>query len=385
MSVLYFDHAASTPPYEEVIQTVAEVMRTYYGNPSSLHHAGASAEKLVKQASSVIASAWDIDPDCLIYTSGGSESNNMAIFGVVRAFSNRGKHLITSRIEHPSVYECFRMLEHEGYEVTYLEPDESGAVRASDVEAALRDDTILVSVMHVNNETGRIQPIHQIGQLLASRPKTLFHVDAVQAAGKLPLGPAALGVDLMSVSAHKLNGPRGIGLLYVRRGLRIAPFVYGGGQQYGLRSGTENVPLIVGMAKAIRMNKDKQHESSEHLYRLRAKLCDQLLDIGKQVVLTGGTTRYDMAPHIVHFRTPGLRAEVFLHELERRGCLVSSQSACSSGANTPSRVLQAMGLSDEEASCGVRISMSSEQTEHDIAILADAIRQTITQLWQWME
>ncbi len=387
MEVHYFDHAASTPPDEEVIRAVSEVMRAYYGNPSSLHSAGAAAEKLLKQAAEVIASGWGARADEIIFTSGGTESNNLAIFGVVDAFSGRGKHLITSRIEHPSAYACFQRLERLGYEVTYVDADSHGAVHAESVAEALRDDTILVSLMAVNNETGCMQPIEQVGALLARRPRTLFHVDAVQAAGKLRLMPGRTGIDLMSVSAHKLHGPKGVGALYVRSGLGIAPHLHGGGQQRGLRSGTENVPLIVGMAKALRIAADRLDANASHMRGLRSRLCARLAAAHEagMIRLTGPADGTGMAPHIVHFTVPGLRAEVFLHALEREGFLVSSQSACSSGDKGPSRVLLAMGMNEQEARCGIRISLCKDHSMRQVEQLADAIMRVTDQLWQWME
>jgi cysteine desulfurase len=385
MDGLYFDHAASTPPDEEVIRAVSEVMRSYYGNPSSLHSAGAAAEKLLKQAAQVIASSWKAHPDEIVFTSGGTESNNLAIFGAADAFSNRGKHLITSTIEHPSVYECFKRLERLGYEVTYINPDESGAVRTESVTAALRDDTILVSLMAVNNETGRIQPFEEVGAMLADRPRTLFHVDAVQAAGKLPLTPAAQGIDLMSISAHKLHGPRGAGALYVRSGIQLTPLLYGGGQQNGLRPGTEHVPIIVGMAKAVRLASDQLSDNVAHMRRLSGILRKRLSDADTRIRLTGTSDAADMSSHIVHFLVLGLRAEVLLHALEREGFLVSSQSACSSGDKGPSRVLLAMGMDEEEAKSGIRISLCRDHSVEDVERLADALIQATAQLWKWME
>lgn len=387
MTMHYFDHAASTPPHEEVIRAVAEVMRDYYGNPSSLHSAGVAAEKLLRQAAAVIAACWKVRPEEIVFTSGGTESNNLAIFGAAQEYASRGKHVITSRIEHPSVYACFQRLEELGYEVTYLDADANGAVQADAVAQQLRADTILVSLMAVNNETGCLQPIEQVGKLLIDRPRTIFHVDAVQAAGKLNLDPRRLGIDLMSVSAHKLHGPKGAGVLVVRGGLRIAPLLYGGGQQQGLRSGTEHVPLIVGMAKAIRMASDQLNEHTAHMQGLRSLLCERLVagDTANRIKLTGPVDGTGMAPHIIHFRVPGMRAEVLLHALEQEGFLVSSQSACSSGDKEPSRVLLAMGMSEDEALSGIRVSLCRDHTVTEIEQLADAILRVTDRLWQWME
>lgn len=376
--MIYMDYAASSPPYPEVVETVGELMRLYYGNPSSLHSAGASADRLIRQAAGVMAERLGADRQEIIFTSGGTESNNLAIFGTALAFAGRGRHLVASGIEHASVYECFRTLEKRGFSVTYLDADETGAVRPEDVADALRDDTILVSLMAVNNETGRLQPIEQVGELLRDRHKTVFHVDAVQAAGKLPLEPARLGIDLMSLSAHKFHGPRGAGVLYKRNGLMIEPLLVGGGQQNGFRSGTENTPAIVGMAKAFRMATDRMAEDRPRLEALRRSLLDQLAGLGS-VRITGTADGTGMAPHIVHFRIPGVKAEAMIHFLEREGYCVSSQSACSSGEEKPSRVLLAMGLSEQEAASGIRVSFGPEHTPEQMAGLAEAVKRILQQ------
>lgn len=375
----YFDHSASAPPYSEAVQAIAEVMTAYYGNPSSLHRAGAEAERLLKQARQVMAGTLGagVKPEQLIYTSGGTESNNLAIRGAAAAFAGRGRHYITTQIEHDSVYECFQQLEREGAEVTYIRPDAGGVVRVDDVLGALRGDTALVSVMHVNNETGAVQPVEQLGRELSRYPRVLFHVDAVQSWGKLPLAPADWGVDLLSLSAHKCGGPRGAGVCYRRSGLKLEPLMRGGGQEHGLRPGTENVPLIVGMAKACRMNADALDSHSRRLRDLRRQLVERLAGLsGVRLTLDGRNA----APHIVHFTVPGVRAEVLLHALEQQGFYASSRSACSSGKEQPSRVLTAMGYSGDEASSGIRISLNPAHRPEQIAALADAVDASVNRL-----
>jgi len=381
--MLYFDHAASTPLEPEVIDTIAEIMRRHYGNPSSLHQIGAEAEQLVQQARELIAHRWKVHPAGIVFTSGGTESNNLAIFGAVTAFPNRGRHLITSQIEHSSVYECFRRLEQLGYEITYLSADQSGAVRVEDFTAALRPDTSLVSLMVVNNETGRIQPIEQIGAILSNRPQTLFHVDAVQAAGKLLLQPEQLGIDLMTISAHKFGGPKGSGVLYCRNGLALSPLLFGGGQQDGLRPGTENVPLIVGLAKAYRIADEQMVKRRVYLSQLKDIFISRI-STNPSIRLTGTEDFSGMVAHIVHFRVPGVRAEVLLHAMEQKGFYISSQSACSSGEEKPSRVLKAMGMMDDEAKSGIRISFSHDHTKQEVEQLAAALLETTDQLLDWM-
>jgi cysteine desulfurase len=377
--MLYFDHAASTPPYEEVIDTIMKVMKDFYGNPSSLHRMGLDAEKLLNRARQQIANYMGVKPQEIIFTSGGTESNNMAIQGVARAFSHRGKHVITTEIEHASVHECFRRLADEGFKVTWLPVDHTGAVQVEALEKEIDKETILVSVMHVNNETGRIQPIDKIGEMLRKYPRIFFHVDAVQSIGKIPVKPEQWGIDLMSGSAHKFRGPKGAGLLYKREGVAISPLMSGGKQEFGLRSGTENVPLIVGMAKALRLSSEHWEEHSGKLYGLRERLIGHLKSINGATI-TGSEKRGDMAPHIVHFSVPGMKPEVVIHALEKYGIYVSTQSACSSAKLKPSRVLLAMGCPRETAESGIRVSMSHEHTEQDIDILAERIRSVIQQL-----
>jgi len=373
------DHCATTPPYEEVIDTVAQVMRKYYGNPSSLHGMGVQAERLINKAREVIAGALHVKPDEIIFTSGGTESNNLAIKGVARAYRRRGKHIITSMVEHPSVYECCKQLEGEGFRVTFLPVDGKGLVRVDDLVQAISEDTVLVSIMHVNNETGSIQPIERIGRVLREHPRILFHVDAVQSLGKLPVHPAALGIDLLSGSAHKIRGPKGAGFLYCRSGVRLEPLLAGGGQESGRRSGTENVPLIVGMAKAVRMTMERQQQAAEHMYALREALIRNLSSI-PQVTVNTAPERDVFAPHIVNVSVPGLKPEVVVHALEQHEIYISTKSACSSGEDRPSRVLTAMGLEPSCAASSLRISLSGDHTERDIEYFTDRLRFVLTEL-----
>ncbi len=270
--MLYFDHCASTPPYEEVVKTMMEVMKSQYANPSSLHRAGTDADKLIERSRALLADQLQTTNGKWVFTSGGTESNNLAIKGVARQYAGRGKHLITTQIEHASVYETFAQLEQEGFRVTYLPVSESGHVRIEQLEEALTDQTILVSVMHINNEIGSIQPIEQIGRLLKRYPKAMFHVDAVQSIGKLPICIEEWGIDLLSGSAHKLRGPKGVGFLYVREGITLYPMFTGGSQEYGNRAGTQNVPGIVASAKALRMSLESMEQRERRMRPLKQKL-----------------------------------------------------------------------------------------------------------------
>lgn len=380
MQIRYMDNAATTPMYEEVIDTMAEVMRTYFGNPSSLHKLGVQAEQLVRRARETIASGLRCKPEEIRFTSGGTESNNLAIRGAAYRYRSRGMRLITSSIEHASVYETFRQLEKEGFQVTYLPVDATGQIVLGALKEALTDDTTLVSIMQVNNETGRIQPIADIARMLREHsPAALLHVDAVQAIGKLPVTPGALGIDLMTCAAHKLRGPKGIGFLYCRAGVELSPLLLGGGQESGLRSGTENVPAIVGMAKAVRLAMEEQPAFAEHTAALRGKLTDCIGQM-PELVLNGSSDPAAMAPHIVHFSFPGMKSEVLVHALEQHGIYVSTRSACSSGAEKPSRVLSAMGCPRESAVSGIRLSYSLMQTLEDADYVCRVLKETVDRL-----
>ncbi|WP_152392169.1 cysteine desulfurase family protein [Paenibacillus guangzhouensis] len=377
--MLYFDHCASTPPYDEVVQTLSEVMRMQYSNPSSIHQAGLAAEKLVTRAREVIASALKVNPGEILFTSGATESNNIAIQGAALKKKSRGNHIITTGIEHSSVYECCRLMQRQGFEVTYLPVDTFGCIRIEDLRAAITEQTILVSIMHVNNEMGSIQPIAEIGQLLRDYPRIIFHVDGVQGLGKAPVQLKEWGVDLYSISAHKVKGPKGVGLLYCREGIQLQPIYAGGEQERGLRPGTLNVPSIVAMAKAIRMTTERQAESVEIMLKLRNQLI-QVIDSIPALVLNSGRDTERAAPHIVHFSYPGMKPEVMIHMLEEFGIMASTQSACSSKDLKPSRVLLAMGCNEARAAGGIRISLAAEHSEQDIATLEAALRTIVTKL-----
>lgn len=373
----YFDHAATTPPHEDVIRTVAEVMAQHFGNPSSLHRSGEDSGKLLSKAREVCANALQVSPDEIIFTSGATESNNMAIRGVMAGYRHRGNHIVTTSIEHPSVYETCRHLEKQGCEVTYVPAQADGTVSAEDVVSAIKEDTVLVSVMHVNNETGAIQPITEIGKALKKLyPRVMFHVDGVQGFGKLPLSIRDSRIDLYSLSAHKFRGPKGIGLLYVREGVGLEPLLTGGGQEGGLRSGTENIPYIVGMAKAVRLATERQPFLAEQLAKLNQELSEGLQRLTGLEMNSSGHG----APHIVHFSYPGMKAETMLHMLEEEGILVSTQSACSSKRSEPSRVLLAMNRNMDSALSGIRISLGEEHTEEDVRQLLRAIEHTMGRL-----
>ncbi|REE93020.1 cysteine desulfurase [Paenibacillus taihuensis] len=377
----YFDHAASTPPHEDVIRTMAEVMAKHYANPSSLHRSGHEAGHLLERARAVIGAAFGVtEPKEWLFTSGGTESNNLAIIGAARAYSKRGKHIITTAIEHPSVYDTCLALEREGFHITILPVNEQGVVSVEALEQALTDETILVSIMHVNNETGAIQSIRRIGELLKQRRTTVFHVDGVQSVGKVPIDLQSSGIDLFSASAHKVNGPRGVGLLYIRDGIMLEPLYHGGSQERGQRPGTENVAGIVAAAKAFRLALESQAERAERMYALRERLLACIAEI-PELVLNGSTNHAGIAaPNIVNFSYPGMKPEVIVHMLEKHKISASTKSACSSKSDDPSRVLLAMGASRERAASGIRISFGDEHGAAELEWLCRMLRMVVQKL-----
>ncbi|MBB6678718.1 cysteine desulfurase family protein [Cohnella lubricantis] len=375
----YFDHCASTPPYEQVVRTVGELMTLHYANSGALHRAGGEALKLVERARASVASAFGAKPEEVLFTSGGTESNNLAIKGTLEASRKPEKHWITTSIEHASVFNTAKQMERLGVQVSVIQPDASGHVSAADVEAAIRPETVLVSVMHVNNETGAIQPIEEIGRLLSAYPQIRFHVDGVQAIGKVPLTWTTAGVDLYSASSHKFRGPKGAGFLLMKDSIQLEPLLAGGGQEDGLRSGTHNVPGIVATAQALRLTMESMERRVLRMRQLRSLLIEYIREM-PELILNSGEDDALFAPHILNVSYPGMRPEVIVHMLEERGILISTQSACSSKSLKPSRVLAAMGLDEARASGSIRISFGDEHTEEHIKLLAEALRATIAKL-----
>jgi cysteine desulfurase len=376
--MIYLDNSATTKPFPEVVDSFVTVATKYFGNPSSLHELGMKSERLLTQAREQIAAALEVKPSEIIFTSGGTEANNFAIKGVALQYRHRGKHIITTAIEHPSVSEPCQQLEQLGFEVTYLPVNEHGMVTVEQVKKALREDTILVSIMHVNNEVGAIQPVEEIGALLAHYPKTIFHVDHVQGIGKVPLDMKKARIDLCTMSAHKFHGLRGAGILYVRQGIRLSPLLAGGGQEMQLRSGTENVPAIVAMAKALRITLEKYDKQIDYLREVKQAWLNELQAIPEIQI---NTPVEHSAPHIINFSLkPGMKPEVFVHELAKSDIFVSTTSACSSKKKAPSKTLLAMGVGDERAESGIRISLSFENTLEEIPLAVAAMKKAIEKL-----
>lgn len=378
--MIYFDNSATTRPYPEVLDAFVKTSENYFANPSSLHSLGARTGKLLTQARRQIASLLGADENEIFFTSGGTEGNNLAIKGTALEYRSRGRHIITTAVEHASVFETCRQLEEWGFRVTYLPVDRSGRIKLDDLKQAITDETILVSVMHVNNEVGTVQPVEEIGQLLKTYPKILFHTDDVQGCGKVPLSLHDAGIDLCTVSAHKCHGLKGTGILYKRANLRLSPLLTGGHQERGLRSGTENTGGIVAAGKALRLVHEKfEAGAAERTARIRDALIEKLQEMPAVTVHTNPAVS---APHILNFSVRGIRGEVLVHALEEKGTYISTTSACSSKTRELSRTLLAMGVSEDEAEWAVRVSLSYENTMEEAERFIRILRQTITNLQQ---
>ena len=362
---IYLDNSATTRCSEAVREIVVKTMTGDYGNPSSMHTLGVEAEQYVKEASAAIAKTLRCQEKEIVFTSGGTESNNLAIQGSAMANKRRGKHLITTGVEHPSVKNAMRFLEEQGFEVTWLPVNEYGEISTEDLKAALREDTVLVSMMMVNNEIGALEPVEAAGKLIHEKcPQTLFHVDAIQAYGKFKIVPKRMHIDLLSVSGHKIHGPKGVGFLYIREKTKIRPISFGGDQQKGMRSGTVNVPGIAGLGTAAREIYENFEEHTEQLYRLKEYFAGRLLTL-KDVKINGRTGR-DSAPHILNASFPGVRSEVLLHALEERGIYVSAGSACSSNHPSVAGTLAAIGLDAAHQESALRFSFNFHTTKEEL-------------------
>lgn len=361
--MIYLDNSATTKPYSEVLDTYRTVSEQFFANPSSLHRLGGTSETLLSRARQQAASVLGVEDDEIIFTSGGTEGNNLAIKGAAFAYRGRGRHLITTAVEHASVLKAFQQLESLGFDVTYLPPDRDGRVSFADFKKAYRTDTVLVSIMHVNNEVGTIQPVKEIGEFLKTKPTTVFHVDNVQGFAKIPLHLKNSGIDLCSISGHKFHGPKGTGLLYVKKGTLLSPLFSGGAQELERRAGTENLPGIVGMVRALRMTGERESEGVQRLRSLWRHLMDGLSNVDGAVIHTPAD---GASPHIINVSFSGIKSEVLVHALEEDDIYVSTRSACSSRESGPSGVLTAMGVSDDEAACAIRISMAFENTTQEI-------------------
>ncbi len=380
---IYLDNSATTRCFPEAAALMNEIFLEDYGNPSSMHHRGVTAERRVLEAKKTLAGLLKVKEKNLYFTSCGTESDNLAIIGGALAAQRRGRHLITTRIEHPAVLEAMRYLEAQGFEITYLGVDRDGLVSSEEAAAAVRPDTILVSVMHTNNEIGSVQPIEEIGRAVkAVNPRVLFHVDAVQGFGKSLILPKRMHIDLLAASGHKIHGPKGVGLLYVADGVRLEPLLHGGGQQGGMRSGTENVPGIAGMALAAKLLCGNLDEDRQRLFAMKNRLIDRLREIPD--IEFNGRTDETAAPHILSVRVRGVRAEVLLHALEDKGIYVSSGSACSSNHPRPSETLAAIGTPASEMDNSIRMSLSVMNTMEEMDAAAQAVGEIVPLLRKYI-
>lgn len=375
--MIYLDNSATTKPYKQVLDSFIKVSEDFYGNPSSLHKIGGQAEKLLQQARSQVARLLRVKETEILFTSGGTESNNLAIKGIAMAHRERGRHIITTSIEHASVHNAMVQLESLGYEITYVKPDSTGFVSADSIQKELREDTILVSVMHVNNEVGTIQPIEEIGIVLKKYPKAFFHVDFVQGIGKVPLDLYHSGVHLATISGHKFHGLKGTGALFMKEGVRLSPLLSGGNQEWKQRSGTENVAGMVAMAKALRMTLELRAEKLDQMKSAMEILRNGISHIKE---ITIHTPEEKSAPHILNFSISGLKAETFVHALEEKDIYVSTTSACSSKKKAASKTLLEMGIPVAEAESAIRISLTYSNTAEEAEIAAKAIAGTVKHL-----
>lgn len=377
---IYLDNSATTPVLPEVVEAMARVLREVPGNPSSPHAKGLEAERLVRRAREETARLAGVKPGEVIFTSGGTEANNLAIRGLAHRRRRQGRHLVTTAIEHASVLNTFRELEEQGFSVTYLKVDARGLVTLEEVVRAVSDDTILVSIMHVNNETGSLQPVAEIGRLLAPyKPRVAFHVDAVQSAGKLDLFPRKWGVDLLSLSAHKIHGPKGVGALWVREGVRLEPLFAGGDQEGGLRPGTENVPGIAGLGEAARLVRGLASQARARWLRLQ-QLFLAGLSRGTDYIVNGPEPGSESSvPYVLNLSFPGIKGEVLVHMLEEQGVFVSTGSACHSRRPEPSHVLLALGLPRHRWESAIRVSFSFLTTEEEVAMAATVLARTVAE------
>ncbi|MGI6064073.1 cysteine desulfurase family protein [Blautia sp.] len=358
---VYFDNSATTRCYDSVKDIVIRTMTEDFGNPSAMHLKGVEAEKYVKDSAAQLARILKVQEKEILFTSGGTESDNLALIGGAMANKRSGNHIITTAVEHPAVSQPALFLQEQGFEVTYLPVDSRGVVKLDALEAVLRPDTILVSVMFVNNEVGAVMPVEEISRRIREKsPKALFHVDAIQAFGKYRIYPKKMGIDLLSVSSHKIHGPKGVGFLYISEKAKIQPQILGGGQQSGMRSGTDNVPGIAGLGVAaeeiyrnLDANVEKMYCLKEHIAKGLAKIPD---------IRMNGMDLREGAPQILSISVMGVRSEVLLHSLEERGIFISAGSACSSHKRKPSSTLAAMGMPKDQIESTVRLSFSEENT-----------------------
>ena len=373
--MIYLDNAASTPVHEKVIEEMLPYFREQYGNPSSIHRHGRLANAAIQNSRKRIASLINANSSEILITSGGTESNNTAIYGI--ASQNKGKHVITSAIEHDAILKPCKRLEKEGYRISFLPVDKYGFVNPEDLKKEISNDTCLITIMYANNEVGTIQSIKKMVQI-AREKNIIFHTDAVQAVGKIPIDVKELGVDLLSISSHKINGPKGVGALYIRNGVTISPLILGGGQENGLRSGTENVASIIGFGMACELAKNNMNENTDHLKKLTTKLTTRVLHEIPATTLNGHP---DMrTPNNTHFTFLGVNGEDLIIKLDENKISASTGSACSVKIQKASHVLKAMGFSHEQVTGSLRLTVGITNTEQEIDQTVDVLKNIVQEL-----
>lgn len=380
---VYLDNSATTKCLPDVAKLMTQIMCEDYGNPSSMHNKGVEAEKYLRKAKETIAKLLKVQEKEILFTSGGTESDNIALIGVAMAHCREGRHIITTQIEHPAILQTCAFLEEQGFQITYLPVDKDGVVSLAALEKAMTRQTILVSIMHTNNEIGALQPIAQAGELIKRmNPNTLFHVDAVQGFGKSKIYPKKMNIDLLSVSAHKIHGPKGVGFLYINEKVKIKPIIFGGGQQKGMRSGTENVPGIAGMALAAEEAYCNFDAKMDYLYSIKQRFLDGVCKI--EGIKVNGKTGRDSAPHVVSVSIQGVRSEVMLHALEDKGIYVSAGSACASNKPSISATLKAIGVEKQYLDSTLRFSFSAYTTEEEIDYTLQQLQTIIPMLRRYI-
>ena len=377
MKRVYLDHNATTPTHPEVLEAMLTYFNDSFGNPSSVHQFGQQARKAIDEAREKVANFISAKPEEIVFTSGGTEADNFAIKGVIYANEQNGGHIITSSIEHHAVLNPCEYLEKKGFKVTYLPVDKYGLIDPEETKKAITKETILITIMHANNEVGTIEPIAEIGRIAKERNITL-HTDAVQSAGKIPVSVNELHVDLLSLSGHKIYGPKGIGVLYIRKGTRIQPLIHGGHHEKNRRAGTENVPAIVGLGKAIEIAKDTMEKESIRLTNLRNKLCGGIAEKIDHVLLNGHPGK--RLPNTLNMSFEFVEGESIILNLDLKGIAVSSGSACTSGSLEPSHVLKAMGVEPAIAQGSIRFSLGKDNTEEDVDYVLEVLPEIIIRL-----
>ena len=375
----YLDNSATTCVYQETADLVCDLMVNHYGNPSAMHQKGVEAEQYIRTAQETLAKILKVKEKEIFFTSGGTESDNWALVGTAMANKRTGNHIITSAIEHPAVSAPLAFLEEQGFRITRLPVNKEGLVDVNELEEAITPETILVSIMYVNNEIGSVEPIGEIGRRIkAKNPKTYFHVDAIQAYGKFRILPKKMHIDMLSASGHKIHGPKGTGFLYISEKMKIVPIIYGGGQQKGMRSGTDNVPGIAGLGLASKMVYDHLEENDKHMRGLRTYFVRELAKMDQVVV--HGPQGEEAAPQIVSAAFVGVRSEVLLHTLEERGIYVSAGSACSTHKRSGSPTLTAIGLPKNQMEATVRFSFCETTTKEELDYTLQVLNEVIPML-----